>query len=52
MNEEIKAQLKAIIIKHTVVGGYPNTSKIAEEAFALGTEQSSTAAQEKSNNPA
>lgn len=39
MKEEIKAQLKAIIIKHTVVGGYPNTRKIAEEAFALGSKR-------------
>lgn len=41
MNEDIKAKLKAIIIKHTVIGGYPDTRKIAEEAFALGTEQKS-----------
>lgn len=49
MNEDIKAKLKAIIVKHTVVGGYPNTRKIAEEAFALGAEQK--AGKEKDSQP-
>lgn len=46
MDEAIIAQLKQIIIKHTVVGGYPNTRKIAEEAFALGAGQISASRQE------
>ena len=31
-----ESELKQIIVKHTVVGGYPNTVGIAKDAYALG----------------